>query len=339
MEKRGVMSSYRYDPLENHWVIIAPNRLKKPTLQVHDVRVLVDQCPFCEGNEALSDGEIDVTAAVPDRPRNSPGWINRVVSNRYKAVAIEADHKALHDGLFLSRGGFGAHEIVIDTPVHDSDLAQMKKEEVIAYVRIIAKRMADLRRDRRILYVSVFKNVGILAGETLAHPHTQIMAFPFIPPHIESTLQREEFYHRQYNRHLLLDEVALSIEQADRIVWMEGDFCLYAPFASNNPFELRIAPKCVLASLADATPEQIEALASILRQAIRLVKRVLGEKVAYNTVMRDAASNDPMSGFHHTFYLMIVPRLFGISALESEESISINPMPPEEAVRLYKERL
>ncbi|MBN2870965.1 MAG: hypothetical protein JXK04_08440 [Campylobacterales bacterium] len=333
------MSSYRYDTLENRWVIIAPHRLKKPTLKAHDMRVDVVKCPFCEGNEALSDGEIDATASDPRRAKNAPGWINRVVSNRYKAVSIEADPSPLQEGLFSSRGGFGAHEILIETPGHDSDLALMKKDEVEAYLQMVRKRLVDLRKDSRILYISVFKNVGILAGETLVHPHTQIVAFPFVPLHIDEIFQREESYYRDHSRHLVLDEVSLSIAEGDRIVWNEGDFCLYAPFASGNPFELRIAPRCVLASLADAAPEQIEALASILQRSIALIKRVLGEKVAYNMVFRDAVSNDPLSGFHHTFYLMIVPRLFGISALESEDQISINPMPPEEAARLYKERL
>ena len=333
------MSHYRYDLLENHWVIIASHRLKKPTLQAKDIRVHVKKCPFCEGNEALSDGEIDVTTEHAERARNTPGWINRVVSNRYKAVAIETDNQTVCDGLSIRRGGFGAHEILIDTPVHDSDLSEMKPEEVVAYLQMVRKRLVDLRRDSRIVYVSIFKNVGILAGETLSHPHTQIVAFPFVPPHIEAIVQREESYHRSHNRHLLLDEVAETIDQYERVVWEEGDFCLYTPFASRNPFELRISPRCVLASLADASPEQVGMLASLLRLAIGLVKKVLGEKVAYNTVFRDAVSNDPMAEAHHTFYLMIVPKLFGISALESEDEISINPVPPEEAARLYKERL
>ncbi len=333
------MSSYRYDFLENRWVIIAPHRLKKPTLKAHDMRVDIVKCPFCEGNEALSDGEIDVTASDPKRSRNAPGWINRVVSNRYKAVSIEADPLPFQEGLFPSRGGFGAHEILIETPEHDADLAVMKKGEVESYLKMVRKRLIDLRKDSRIIYISVFKNVGILAGETLVHPHTQIVAFPFVPSHIDQILQREESYYHEHCRHLVLDEVAMSIGEVERVVWSEGDFCLYAPFASGNPFELRIAPRCVLASLADAVPEQIEALASILQRSIALIKRVLGEKVAYNMVFRDTVSNNHGSGVHHTFYLMIVPRLFGISALESEDQISINPMPPEEAARLYKERL
>lgn len=333
------MSTYRYDLLENQWVIISPERLKKPTLQARDARVRIERCPFCEGNEALSDGEIDATPYDLVRERNTPGWINRVVANRYKAVSIEGENSVAKEGTMLWRGGFGAHEILIDTTMHDTDLGRMEHAAVAAYLRMVRKRLIDLRRDRRIVYISVFKNVGILAGETLAHPHTQIVAFPFVPPRIAAILEREESYHREYNRHLVLDEVALSIEEGKRIVWIEGDFCLYAPFASRYPFELRIAARSVLASLADMQPEQIEALASVLGRAIDLVKRVLGGKVAYNVLFRDAASNDVMDHCHHTFYLMIVPRLFGNGALGSEEGLFINPMPPEEAAHLYKERL
>ena len=45
------MSTYRYDPLEDRWTIIARHRLKKPTLKAEDIRMIPAECPFCEGNE------------------------------------------------------------------------------------------------------------------------------------------------------------------------------------------------------------------------------------------------------------------------------------------------
>ncbi len=332
------MSTYRYDPLENEWVIISPHRLKKPTLEAQDVRMVSEKCPFCEGNEALSDGEIDATASDPNRTRNTAGWINRVVANRYKAVSIEScDEVSERSGMFLSRGGFGAHEIVVDTPRHDADLAGMQTDEVIVYLQMIRRRLEDLARDRKIAYISVFKNVGVLAGETLAHPHTQIVALPFVPPHIEAMVRRENDYHWEHQSHLLLDDVARSIEEGERIVSCEGEFCLYAPFASRYPFELRIVPRSVIRSLRETSSAQMISLAVLLRRSIKLVKRVLGEKTAYNVVLREV----PCASFNdrHIFHVMIIPRLFGTTALQSEERVPINPMSPEEAARLYKERL
>ncbi len=332
-------STYRYDTLENRWVIIARHRLKTPTLQVSDMRMEGERCPFCSGNEALSDGEIDATAKSPGRIRNSPGWINRVVANRYKAVAVETSNETEDENGFLSRGGFGAHEIVIDTPSHDSDLSLMPQKEVVDYLEILRKRLNDLRRDGRIAYISIFKNVGILAGEMLRHPHTQILAYPVIPSHVEQIHRREEQYYEQHRRHLLLDDVAANIEFNERVVWTEGDFCLYAPYASHNPFELRIVPRCVMASIADASTAQMADLATVLHRTIGLLKALLGDKIAYNIVFRDAVSNHPLSEGHHTFYIMIIPRLFGMGAAENEDRMYINTMPPEEAASLYKERL
>lgn len=330
------MSTYRYDPLEDRWTIIARHRLKKPTLKAKDIRMVPAECPFCEGNEALSDAEIDASCAQAERSKNTPGWINRVVANRYRAVSIETSAEVDEEGIYRSMGGFGAHEILIDTTGHDSDLALMSLDETVSYLRMVAKRLDNLSQDSRIAHVSVFKNVGILAGETMAHPHTQIVALPFIPSHIASMYEREAAYHRAHHAHLLLDEVAQTIDEEARLIAREGDFCLYTPFASRYPFELRIAPMVVLTSLANASSEQLESLALLMRRSVHLMKLVLGKKVAYNMVIRDSMRDDKPC---HTVYIALFPRLFGVSALESEEGISINPMPPEEAAKLYKERL
>ena len=47
------------------------------------------------------------------------------------------------------------------------------------------ERMRDLRRDIRLKSFLVVKNVGAAAGATLDHPHSQLLALPFVPQHLE----------------------------------------------------------------------------------------------------------------------------------------------------------
>src|SRR5580704_9243333 len=47
-----------------------------------------------------------------------------------------------------------------------------------------ARRIADLKRDARFKYVTVFKNQGAQAGEEWPHAHSQITATTFVPRRI-----------------------------------------------------------------------------------------------------------------------------------------------------------
>ena len=62
----------------------------------------------------------------------------------------------------------GAHEIVVETPDHTRTLAQMSDEEIERVLEAYAQRIADLKRDARFKYVTVFKNQGAASGRGMA---------------------------------------------------------------------------------------------------------------------------------------------------------------------------
>ncbi len=68
----------------------------------------------------------------------------------------------------------GAHEIVIETPDHNRTMSEMSDDEIHAILDAYAVRIADLKRDPRFKYVTVFKNHGALAGAEWAHSHSQV---------------------------------------------------------------------------------------------------------------------------------------------------------------------
>ena len=58
------------------------------------------------------------------------------------------------------------------TPDHNKRLSQLGDDEIDRVLTVWATRVADLKKDVRLKYVSVFKNQGELAGEEWPHAHS-----------------------------------------------------------------------------------------------------------------------------------------------------------------------
>ncbi|MCK4656433.1 MAG: galactose-1-phosphate uridylyltransferase, partial [candidate division Zixibacteria bacterium] len=168
------MPELRKDPILGRWVIISTERGKRPSDFASQPRVREPKmCPFCPGNEHLTPPEI--LAVRPDKSEpNSPGWILRVISNKYPALMIEGDLNREGEGMFDKMNGVGAHEVIIETPHHNLDLVDLSLQEIEMVIDAYRMRVEDLRKDIRFRYVMIFKNQGEMAGASLEHSHSQL---------------------------------------------------------------------------------------------------------------------------------------------------------------------
>ena len=107
------MSELRQDPTTKEWVIIAPERGKRP--QQKSKRKLADElpprdesCPFCTGNESKTPQEV---FRLPLSSQES-SWQVRVVPNRFAALTLNGDITRREDGHFFRKmNGIGIHEL------------------------------------------------------------------------------------------------------------------------------------------------------------------------------------------------------------------------------------
>ncbi|NLE77724.1 MAG: galactose-1-phosphate uridylyltransferase, partial [Chloroflexi bacterium] len=158
------MSEIRRDPVMGRWVIIAPERAHRPE-QPAPASYSKDPAPcvFCPGQEMRDPTEI---YAIRDcnTPPNTPGWQVRVVPNLYPVLRIEGGLERQGEGMFDMMSGVGAHELIVETPHHDRQLADLSVEQVSSVLQAYRDRMEDLGGDDRFKYVLIFKNQGYLAG-------------------------------------------------------------------------------------------------------------------------------------------------------------------------------
>ncbi len=336
------MSEIRRDRLHSQYVLIAPERMRRPdTLTVTPAKSTLKTCPFCEGNEAMTPQEV---YAVRENEANASNWKVRVVPNLYKAVQIELEDHSKLTGMFESIPGVGAHEIVIDTPSHDSRMANLSTVEIRDWLSTIAVRIADLRQDNRLIHTSIFKNQGEHAGATQQHPHTQIIALPIIPTNELNLLERHMQYYRRHGRSKVEDILENERLAEVRIISERGDFTAYCPYASAFPFEVIIAPRRALTNLDELNRDDMLNLAELMKEVFVRLDNQLGN-FDFNLAFRLAPLNSNFENapfFSHLkhfyrFTIRIIPRIYRLGGFELSTGMIINPVEPEEAAQLLRE--
>src|SRR5215468_4012774 len=182
------MPELRKDPVVGRWVIIATERARRPSdFTAEPVRPRNTTCAFCEGHETQTPPEILAGRPPGGRP-NTPGWTYRVVPNKFPALRIEGELEPTGEGLYDRMNGVGAHEVVIESPEHDAVIERLPVPLLAEVFRAYRDRIVDLAKDPRLEYVMVFKNHGDLAGASLEHTHSQLIATPVVPLMVEEEL-------------------------------------------------------------------------------------------------------------------------------------------------------
>ncbi len=337
------MSELRFDPIRGRWVIVAPERRLRPHELVRPTGEPVPEpasCPFEPGREALTPPEI-LRFPRPD----GQGWQVRVVPNKFPALRVEGEILRAGMGPYDSVSGVGAHEVIVEHPEHRRELADMEPWEVELVLRAWRERLVDLRRDSRLRYILLFKNKGLEAGASIAHPHSQLIATPIIPTFVVQELAAGRQHFQQKERCLFCDIVRLELERGERIGLETARYVALNPYASSFPFETWILPKNHAHDFAKAPDAEIKALAVMVVDVLRRIRTLLDDP-PYNMVLHTAPSPHPRPGrpqywatLEHDFHwhLELVPRIGRIAGFEWGSGFTINPTPPEEAARFLRD--
>ncbi|MDH3997271.1 MAG: galactose-1-phosphate uridylyltransferase [Desulfuromonadales bacterium] len=339
------MSQFRRDPLKGSWVISENFRPRQPReFIVERQQVSMTLCPFCPGQEAKTPPEV-FAVRPPNSAANASDWQVRVVPNKFPILRIEGELNPQRDGLLHSMQGIGAHEVIIETPDHDRDMASLSVAELSAVLGAYRARLLDLRRDKRFRYLQIFKNHGVEAGAPLPHSHSQLMALPITPPVLRSELNacREHFMLK--GRCLACDLIAQEMADGRRVVLNDGRFLVIAPYASCLPFELRLFPLQHCHDFALQNDQELQACAAILQSTLRRLSGLLRDP-PYNFILHTAPPihHNPerpdqwgtLSQDYH-WHIELAPRLNQIAGFEWGSGFFINPLPPEDAARFLRE--
>ena len=103
--------------------------------------------------------------------------------------------------------------------------------------------------------VHLMVNEGPAAGASLEHTHAQLYALDFVPALIARERERFTAHNtRTMGGCLLCDLLQEEVAAAERVVAVDDDAVLLAPFASRSPYELQLVPRRHEPRFAEAGP-------------------------------------------------------------------------------------
>lgn len=327
------MPELRKDPIVGRWVIIAPDRAKRP-IQTRETHVADGGlCPFCEGNEANTPVEILAYRDAKSRP-NEKGWRVRVVPNRFPALQIEGDLRKRGDGIYDQMNGVGAHEVIIECPSHATSMALLAEENLREILWVYRDRLVDLKKDKRLVYGMIFKNVGAAAGASLDHSHSQLIVTPIVPVNVQEEMNGAQEFYDYRGRCIYCDMIHQELGAEKRIVLDTPNFLCIAPYASRFPFETWIVPRRHNSHFENIQKGEIDEMGTVLKTVLLKLETAL-DKPAYNYIIHTSPF-DTQALPHYHWHMEIIPRLTRVAGFEWGTGFYINPVQPETAAEYLR---
>lgn len=329
------MPELRKDPITGRWVIIATDRVRRPSdfsresVIVHGGRF----CPFCPGNELKTPPE--VLAYRPGGGSNTSGWSVRVVPNKFPVLRVEGNLERHGEGMYDKMDGLGAHEVIIETPDHNATFATLPEKHIESVLWAFRDRTLDLKRDIRFKYILFFKNHGEPAGATLEHSHSQLIALPVVPRQVQEEIDGSKRYYDFKERCVYCDMIRQDAESGTRVVLETEQFLAICPYAPRFPFETWILPRKHSSHFEMSDAPLLENLAWVLRTLFRKIDRVL-ERPPFNFILHTSPLHEPGMAHYH-WHLEVIPKLTKVAGFEWGTGFYLNPTPPEEAARFLRD--
>lgn len=272
------------DPTTGRPILMAPQRQRRP---MHTGAARVDSpCPFCAGNEAETPPQLDAVTDATGR------WQARAFANKYPA----SDH----------------HEVIAEGPEHRELPWELDVATWRAALVLWQRRVAALEAAPGIRCTFLFKNVGSLAGASIAHNHSQVLGLPELPPRLLLELdQRRRLDHCPWCRTLA------HAERDGRLVFAAKAHAVVSPEPPKLPHETWLLPMCCD---DDFLRTDVDSLARALHALFAAVGRGLGAP-AFNLWLHRV----PGADFH--WHIELQPRTGQMAGLELGGDMYINSVP------------
>jgi UDPglucose--hexose-1-phosphate uridylyltransferase len=318
----------RKDPITRSWVVVGHQERHKPR---------PGPCPLCPANGVE-------TRSLLELPRNAP-WQVRAFPHFRPLYHVEGDPARTAEGIYDRMDLVGAHEIIVETRDHARSVWQLSDEEIERVLEAYALRIADLKRDARFKYVTVYKNQGAHSGEEWAHAHSQLTATTFVPRRILYELRSAREWYRHRERCVFCDILRQEIRQSKRVVDTVDDYYAFCPYAARVPYEMWIMPKTHNHQFETPQPrEHRRHLATLLGRTLR---RLLQITHSYHMVIHTAPNTLQTKGelseywrtiegdFH--WHIEILPIIEQHGKSYNLKEVYFNGTPPEKAAERLRQ--
>ncbi|MEU9002417.1 galactose-1-phosphate uridylyltransferase [Streptomyces sp. NPDC048551] len=230
----------RLDPATGDWVTIAAHRQGRVHLPP------TDACPLCPSRD---------------------GHLGEIPASDYEVAVFENRFPSL-------AGRDGRCEVVCFTPEHGASFADLSEERARLVLDAWTDRTRQLSALPGVEQVYCFENRGAEIGVTLAHPHGQVYAFPFVPPRTAKMAAAAATHRAVTGGNLFEDLLAQARAATARVVLAGEHWTAFVPYAARWPYEVHLYPHRRVPDLTRLTETERAELPGMYLELLRRFDRL-----------------------------------------------------------------
>ncbi|MEM9531661.1 MAG: UDP-glucose--hexose-1-phosphate uridylyltransferase [Pseudomonadota bacterium] len=292
-------SHRRRNPLTGDWVLVSPQRLRRPWQGAAEQPADLPQieydpdCYLCPGNQR-ADGATN--------PRYEQVY---VFDNDFPALESEATSPDSIGPLFEARAVCGTCRVICFSPHHSRTLSELDPDETARVAQVWVEQTQELGGRYPGGSVQIFENKGALMGCSNPHPHGQVWAQDEVPSRLKKALELCAAYFAQHDRPMLADYLEAELADGARLVCQNPHFVALVPYWASWPYETLVLPRRSVAALPQLTAEEISALGDIVQRVSQRYDQLFKVRFPYSAGFHQAplaVAEDASFTLHMHFY-------------------------------------
>lgn len=304
------ISELRQDPTSGDWVVVAQNRANRPD---HFQGKKATECPFCFGKNIII-------------PNKYPAFCGKPKGLGKQTSAKEAN-------FFIKEPAIGVHEVVVFKN-HNLTIADLPVSQIQEIIDIYQQRYSQLAKEKTINYVFIFHNHGKMAGASIPHPHSQIIATPIVDFNFLTPLKKARDFYQKNKKCVYCSIIKAEQKAKQRIIFENDNFISFCPFASKISYEINIFPEKHKNSFEQIAEQEKSDLAQILKNVLAKLKKALNNP-DYNFYIKTSPCDENQHPYFH-WHLTILPKTQIYAGFELGSGIEIVSTAPEQAADILR---
>ncbi len=335
---KNIISEFRKDLVSKEWVLISSLRRQRPHFlksaePKSDVetqhRISKKNCPFENPQKSGNPSPILWYPKPGVVSENLKDWFVQIIPNKYPFF-LHSDVCPLTGNLgpYEKIDGAGFHEVIIFRD-HNKDFKKMSSDEIVLALKVYKERYKMLEKDKCVEYILIFHNHGELAGASVSHPHSQLVALPIVPPDVSRSINGGHDFFEKNKKCVHCVMLDWEKKEKKRVVYENKHFITIVPYASRVPYEVRIFPRKHSSDFEEISEEEMSSFAESLKDALTRLARIL-KNPDYNFFIHTASAKVKNVPYYH-WHVEILPRTYKWAGLELGTGIEVIAVPPEDA--------
>jgi len=319
------MPQLRQNIVTGEWVVIAPERAKRPDDFItadtvrHQSRT---RCPFCpdkdEYKRRIKKYDTKNTWLIPNK---YPAFIGDPKNCSTRSYKVEK-------GFYRARNSIGGHD-VIAIKDHDTTLPRFTREVWYELFYTFKKRYIHYDNEEKNAYTMGIYNHGSPAGASIEHPHAQIFSSNIVPNIISREIYHTQRYFENNGECVFCKIIAHEKKEKVRVLYEDNSYIAFTVFAARFPFEIWVYPKVHKSRFEDISNGKIKQLTKCLIDVFAKLDRTLNDP-PLNFFIHSIPNTIAETSYYH-WHIEIAPRLAKYGGYELGSGNIIDVVSPERA--------